>query len=73
MRDSTGNNWSHTQWLRDTVVTSGFSSFPKDVLVGTVSNTGISAGENFKTIEINLFNDFSTLQYVYVIKDKYAH
>ncbi len=58
--------------LKDTVITSGFSSFPQGVLVGTVSNTGISAGENFKTIEINLFNDFSTLQYVYVIKDKYA-
>lgn len=24
------------------------------------------------TLEINLFNDFSTLQYVYVIKDKFA-
>ena len=58
--------------LNDTVVTSGFSSFPKDVFVGTVSNTGIATGENFKTVEINLSNDFSTLQYVYVIKDKYA-
>jgi rod shape-determining protein MreC len=40
--------------------------------VGTVSNTGISTGDNFMTIEINLFNDFSTLQYVYVIKNKLA-
>src|SRR5690606_38923139 len=58
--------------LKDTVVTSGFSSFPKRVLVGTVSNTGISTGANFKTVEINHFNDFSTLQYVYVIKDKFV-
>ncbi|MBB2149445.1 rod shape-determining protein MreC [Pedobacter gandavensis] len=58
--------------LKDTVVTSGFSRFPPGILVGRVSNTGISTGDNFMTIEIDLFNDFSTLQYVYVIKDKLA-
>ena len=58
--------------LRDTVVTSGFGSFPPGILVGRVGNRGISTGDNFMTIEINLFNDFSTLQYVYVIKDKLA-
>ncbi|WP_316841577.1 rod shape-determining protein MreC [Pedobacter gandavensis] len=58
--------------LKDTVVTSGFSRFPPGIPVGRVSNTGISTGDNFMTIEIDLFNDFSTLQYVYVIKDKLA-
>jgi rod shape-determining protein MreC len=58
--------------LRDTIVTSGYGSFPPGILVGSVSNRGISTGDNFLTIEINLFNDFSTLQYVYVIKDKLA-
>lgn len=58
--------------LKDTVVTSGFGSFPPGIPVGRVSNTGIATGDNFLTIEINLFNDFSTLQYVYVIKDKFA-
>lgn len=58
--------------LKDTVVTSGFSSFPPGIPVGRVSNTGIATGDNFMTIEIDLFNDFSTLQYVYVIKDKLA-
>lgn len=58
--------------LRDTIVTSGFGSFPPGIPVGSVSNRGISTGDNFLTIEINLFNDFSTLQYVYVIKDKLA-
>jgi rod shape-determining protein MreC len=58
--------------LRDTVVTSGFGSFPPGVPVGLISNRGISTGDNFLTIEISLFNDFSTLQYVYVIKDKLA-
>ncbi|TDQ07465.1 rod shape-determining protein MreC [Pedobacter metabolipauper] len=58
--------------LKDTVVTSGFSSFPAGIPVGIVSNTGIATGGNFMTIEINLLNDFSSLQYVYVIKDKFA-
>jgi rod shape-determining protein MreC len=59
--------------LRDTVVTSGYGSFPPGIPVGRVSNTGIATGDNFLTIEIALFNDFSTLQYVNVIKHKYAH
>jgi rod shape-determining protein MreC len=58
--------------LRDTVITSGFGSFPPGIPVGLISNRGISTGDNFLTIEIRLFNDFSTLQYVYVIKDKLA-
>lgn len=58
--------------LRDTVVTSGFGTFPPGIPVGAISTRGISTGDNFLTIEINLFNDFSTLQYVYVIKDKLA-
>lgn len=58
--------------LRDTVVTSGFGSFPPGIPVGRVSNTGIATGDNFLTIEIALFNDFSTLQYVNVIKHKFA-
>ncbi|MHA4894536.1 rod shape-determining protein MreC [Pedobacter sp. PWIIR3] len=58
--------------LGDTVITSNFSSFPAGIPVGKVSNTGISKGDNFKLIEVILFNDFSALQYVYVIKDKFA-
>jgi len=58
--------------LGDTVVTSNFSSFPSGIPVGKVTNTGISKGDNFKLIQISLLNDFSTLQYVYVIKDKFA-
>ncbi len=58
--------------LGDTIVTSGFSSFPAGIAVGKISNTGVAKGDNFMSIEINLFNDFSTLQYVYVVKDKLA-
>ncbi len=58
--------------LRDTIVTSGAGGFPKGIVVGRVSKTQISTGDNFMTLEIDLFNDFGTLQYVYVIKDRLA-
>ena len=58
--------------LRDTIITSMYSKYPMGTLVGVVSNPGISQGENFKTVEVALFNDFSSLQYVYVIKNKFA-
>ncbi len=58
--------------MGDTVITSNFSSFPAGIPVGKVSNTGIAKGDNFKLIEVVLFNDFSALQYVYVIKNKFA-
>lgn len=63
--------------IGDTVITSGYSKgtsngFPKGIEVGKISKTRISTGDNFMTLEVNLFNDFSTLQYVYVIKNKFA-
>jgi len=55
--------------IGDTIVTSGFGGFPKGIEVGRVSKTQANNGEE---LEIALFNNFSTLQYVYVIKDKFA-
>ncbi|MGE6221211.1 rod shape-determining protein MreC [Nubsella zeaxanthinifaciens] len=57
----------------DTIVTSGSSGFPRGIEVGKVTKTGVSTGDNFMTLEISLFNNFSTLQYVYVVKDKLAN
>ena len=54
----------------DTIVTSGAGGFPKGILVGRVSKSQANNGES--SLEINLFNDLSTLQYVYVIKDRSA-
>ncbi len=54
-------------YVRDTVITSGSGGFPKGIEVGTV-NRKLANGD----IEVNLFNDFSTLQYVYIIKNKLA-
>jgi len=56
----------------DTVVTSGYGYFPPGIPVGRITNTGIATGDNFLTVEIALFNNFSTLKYVYVIKDQLA-
>ncbi|KQR70671.1 rod shape-determining protein MreC [Pedobacter sp. Leaf176] len=56
----------------DTVVTSGLGQFPAGILVGKLSKTNIATNDNFLSAELNLFNDFSTLQYVYVIKNKLA-
>jgi rod shape-determining protein MreC len=56
----------------DTIVTSGFGKFPAGILVGRLSKTNIATNDNFLSGEVSLFNDFGTLQYVYVIKDKLA-
>ncbi|PWS26539.1 rod shape-determining protein MreC [Pedobacter yonginense] len=56
----------------DTIVTSGFASFPSGILVGRISRTNVATNDNFLSAELNLFNDFSTLQYVYVVKDNKA-
>ncbi|WP_379089128.1 rod shape-determining protein MreC [Pedobacter sp. UC225_65] len=54
----------------DTIITSGAGGFPKGIEVGRISKPRSNAGDG--SIEIRLFNDFSTLQYVYVIKDRLA-
>lgn len=56
--------------IGDTIVTSGFGGFPKGIEVGKVTNTRVNTGD--RTLEIALFNNFSTLQFVYVVKDKFA-
>ncbi|QNL47678.1 rod shape-determining protein MreC [Olivibacter sp. SDN3] len=53
------------------VVTSGFSLFPPGVSIGKVIKSGKS-GDSFLDIEVQLNNDFNTLQYVYIIEDKFA-
>ena len=59
-------------YVGDTVVTSGYAKFPYGILVGRISKTNVATNDNFLSAELNLFNDFGTLQYVYVIKDKLA-
>lgn len=59
-------------YVGDTIVTSGYGSFPAGILVGKIIKPNVATNDNFLSGELNLFTDFGTLQYVYVIKDKKA-
>lgn len=56
----------------DTVITSGAGGFPKGIEVGRVTKTNVAGGDSFMTLELALFNDFSRLEYVYIVKDRLA-
>lgn len=58
----------HTNFsIGDTVTTSGYSAlYPRGIDVGKVSSFKVSDGTSFN-ITISLFQDFSKLQYVYVV------
>jgi rod shape-determining protein MreC len=51
------------------VITSGFSLFPHNILIGKVINTDKKGGDSFLDIKVYLATDFSILQYVYVVKN----
>jgi rod shape-determining protein MreC len=56
----------------DTIMTSGFSEiFPGELKIGRVSDYRIENGSNFYTIDVELWNDLSTLRYVYVVENKF--
>lgn len=59
-------------YVGDSVVTSGYGSFPAGIFVGKIIKPNVATNDNFLSGELNLVTDFSTLQYVYVIKDKKA-
>lgn len=55
------------------VVTSGYSTlFPAGLPIGRVIGTKAKGGDSFPEIEVMLHTDFSTLQYVYVIRNVFA-
>ncbi|MCM1164131.1 MAG: rod shape-determining protein MreC [Muribaculaceae bacterium] len=62
----------HSKFVKgDTIVTSGYSSvFPEGVPVGTIESGTRDREDNFYTLRIKLFTDFSTLSTVRVIRDK---
>ena len=52
----------------DTVVTGGKSTiFPMGILVGTIKNFELGEGENYYKLDIQLFNDMTNLNHVYLI------
>ncbi|UNZ00176.1 rod shape-determining protein MreC [Zhouia spongiae] len=55
----------------DTIITGGMSAiFPKGILIGTVSEVKPNISGNYFIIDIDLFNDMTSLGYVYVIENK---
>lgn len=55
----------------DTIITSGYSNlFPSDIVIGTIKDSEIKAGDGGHTIEVELINDLSSLTYAYVLKDR---
>lgn len=57
----------------DTIITSGYSThFPKGIEIGTIANFIVDRGSANYTIEVNLNNDLTNLEYVYVINNRLA-
>ncbi len=54
------------------VVTSQFSLFPESIPIGKILRSDSKSGESFFDIKVSLFTNFSTLRYVYVIKNNFA-
>lgn len=55
----------------DTVLTSFSRIFPRNLIIGFVSNTGKSGDDNFNTFNVHLATNFYTLQDVLVINDMF--
>ena len=54
--------------IGDTVTTGGMSTiFPKGILIGVVKDYYINQDKNSYTLNINLFNDMTSLEHVYLI------
>ena len=55
----------------DTIVTGQQSTyFPENINIGTIEKVYVDNQTNFFTLDIRLFNDMTTLGYVYIIKNK---
>ena len=54
----------------DTIITSGFNAiFPEDIVVGQITDFSIKENEEFYEVEMELNTDYSSLSYVYIIKN----
>lgn len=57
----------------DTIVTSGRSTiFPKNVPIGIIDSYQLDSAENYYTIHVQLFNDMTNIEHVYIIENKDA-
>ena len=52
----------------DTIITNSYSNiYPEEIYIGTISNFKKNNDDGFYTINVELFEDFNNLRYVYVI------
>ncbi|MDO3642621.1 MAG: rod shape-determining protein MreC [Mucilaginibacter sp.] len=58
--------------LGEAVVTSGYSLFPEGIAIGKISNLHTKAGGYALNMEVALAVDFSKLQYVDVVENKFG-
>ena len=58
--------------IGEKVVTTQYSLFPAGVMIGKVSNLHAKEGSTSLNMEVALSVDFSKLQYVYVVTNKFA-
>lgn len=57
----------------DTITTGGRSTiFPEGILIGSVQDFHLDKDDNYYYVNIKLFNDMTSLQYVYLIKNNQA-
>lgn len=57
----------------DTIVTSGRSTiFPEGILIGTVKDFQLDKDNNYYYVNIDLFNDMTSLEHVYLIENNEA-
>ena len=54
----------------DSVFTTGYSYYPENILIGTISKIDTIKANGTKNLKIRLSTNFRNLQYVYVVKDK---
>lgn len=54
----------------DTIVTSGYVTYPKDIMVGKVNGVGKRGKNGLIQYKIKLATDFRRLQFVYIVEDK---
>ncbi len=56
--------------IGDTIETSGYSHvFPENIPIGIISDFEVKKGDNFYTIDIDLFVDFNSIEYVSIVKN----
>ena len=58
--------------IGERVVTSSYSLFPEGVAIGKVANLHTKTGGFFLNMEVDFAVDYSKLQYVYVVNNKFA-